>query len=134
MRILNSDLDQVCWQKTSRSAVPTCVLWTHRLDKITYYNCYVQHTLLSNYIMFIPREHTLSVWITCKKLLWSIKLDSTLTLCNVLFIAGPNGTAAPKWGYPGNCDANILMINNMFSHISTSNQNVSHQKMLIKTI
>ena len=38
---------------------------------------------------------------------------------------GPNDTAAPKWGYHGDCDANTLLVNNMFEHISNQHQDVS---------
>lgn len=40
--------------------------------------------------------------------------------------AGPNGTAAPKWGYPGNCDANPSLVSNLFDHISNKHQDVDY--------
>ena len=52
--------------------------------------------------------------------IFNISLNTSL-----VFNLGPNDTAAPKWGYPGNCDANTLMINNLFTHISESHKDVS---------
>uniref|UniRef100_A0A7M5V677 Sphingomyelin phosphodiesterase n=1 Tax=Clytia hemisphaerica TaxID=252671 RepID=A0A7M5V677_9CNID len=40
--------------------------------------------------------------------------------------AGPNDTAAPKWGFPGNCDANPLLVNNLFNHIALAHEDAEY--------
>lgn len=60
------------------------------------------------------------VALTRYEAMFNILLNTSLD-----FNLGPNDTAAPKWGYPGNCDANTLMINNLFTHISQSHKDVS---------
>jgi len=38
--------------------------------------------------------------------------------------AGPNGTAAPKWGFPENCDASPMLVDNLLSYINKNHQDI----------
>ncbi|XP_004207961.1 sphingomyelin phosphodiesterase isoform X1 [Hydra vulgaris] len=40
--------------------------------------------------------------------------------------AGVNETSAPKWGYAGYCDSNVLMVNSMFEHMATVHKDVDY--------